>query len=312
VAQVNGTSLSETEFHKLCETATQMQPQIPVGHQVLARWIQNTILAQEAKRLKVYPSDKDLDARMRSMEKQAEYAGLKLDDVLKQRGVSREIFKDEQLRDLIRERVITQGVQVTDAQVKAFFDTQKPNLIQPERIQLSQITLDSPDQVQKAKDDLGSGDFANVAATRSKDAFAQSGGRVPMDVPRAVPAGGPVDQKVVDAAYKLKEGEVSAPVKVGANWVIARLEKKFEKKEPKLEDFEEFFRSQLMQQEAAKGKAQQVQAQLMELTRNASLTINRPEYKQLETELKAMIPRVPEGGPGGIDPSQMPPPMPGG
>src|SRR5688572_8944265 len=111
LAQVNGTSLSEAEFYKLCETATQVQPQIPVGHQVLARWIQNTILAQEAKRLKVYPTDKDLDARIRSMEKQAEYAGLKLDDVLKQRGITREIFRDEQLRELIRERVITQGVQ---------------------------------------------------------------------------------------------------------------------------------------------------------------------------------------------------------
>lgn len=313
VAQVNGEALSEAEFYKLCESATQMQPQIPVGHQVLARWIQTTLLAQEAKRLKVYPADKDLDARLRSLEKQAEYAGTTLDEFLKQRGITRQILREEQLRELVRENVMTQGIQVTDAELKQFFEQQKANMVQPERVQLSQITVDKADQVQKTKDDLGAGDFANVAATRSKDPFAQSGGRVPMDLPRKVDAGGPVDQKVVDAAFKLKEGEISEPVKVGANWVFARLEKKFERKEPKLEDFDEFFRSQLRQQKAAQGKAQQVQQSLMELTRTANLTIHRPQYKQLETELKQVVTRVPgTGGPGGPGGPDMPPPAPGG
>ena len=54
--------------------------------------------------------------------------------------------------------------------MKEFFDKQKPNLTQPERIQISQMTLNSEEQVKKAKDDLGSGDFANVAATRRRTA----------------------------------------------------------------------------------------------------------------------------------------------
>lgn len=308
VAQVNGEALTEAEFYKLCENATQVQQGPPVGRQVLARWIQNTIMAQEAKRLKVYPTDQELNARMTSVEKQAEYSGRKLDDVLQQVGMSREMFREEQLKDLIRENVVTQGVTVSDAEVKDFFDKQKVNLVQPERIQVSQITLDSQDQVNKTKDDLGTGDFANVAQTRSKDQFAQNGGRVPMDLPRKVEPGGPVDQRVVDAAFKLKEGEISDPIKVGAVWVIARVEKKFERKEPNLADFQEFFKSQLRQQKAAQSKAQQVQASLMEATRNANVTINRPQYKQLETELKQVVTRVPgQGGPEG-----MPPGVPGG
>lgn len=309
VATVNGDPLTEKEFSRLCETATGIQPNIPVGPQVLAKWIQSTIFAQQARKLKVYPSDKDLEARVASMAKQAEYGGGTLDDFLKQRAMTRDVFRQEQLRTLIQENVITQGVTVTDAEVKDFFDKQKPNLVQPERIEISQITLDSEEQVKKAKDDLASGDFAVVASTRSKDTFAQGGGRVPMPLTNPVQPGLGVDQKVVDAAFKLKEGQISDPIKVGSTWVIVRLEKKMARKEPKLDDFSEFFRAELKKQKAMQGgNAQKVQQSLMEATRTANVQINRPEYKQLQQELQSVISRGPAGAGGG----EMPPGIPGG
>src|SRR5687768_18261730 len=61
VAKVNGQALSDKEFHELCETTTQMRPGAgTVGMQVLAQWVQSTTLEQEAKKLKVYPSDAEL------------------------------------------------------------------------------------------------------------------------------------------------------------------------------------------------------------------------------------------------------------
>lgn len=310
VATVNGSSLSEAEFFKLCESATQMQPSMPVGYQVLARWIQGTLLEQEAKRLKVYPSDKDLANRLASIEKQATYAGANLNDLLKQRNLDRKAFEQEQLREMVRENVMCQGITVTDAEVKDFFEKQKANMVQPERIRISQITVDSAADAKKTKDDLGSGDFAVVAGTRSKDPFAQQGGRVPMDLTLNPQPGGPVDGKVIAAAFKLKQGEISEPIQVGSNFVFARLEQKMEKKEPAFADFEEFFRTQLRQQKASQGKAQEVQKSLMELTRNASVTINRPQYKQMETDLKQAV--APGGGaPGGMG-GDMPPSPPGG
>lgn len=311
VAVVNGEALTEKEFAKLCETATGMQPGIPVGPQVLARWIQSTIFAQEAKKLKVYPTDKELEARLASMENQAKFAGSTMDQFLKERAMSRDVFRQEQLRTLIQENVVTHGVTVSDADVRSFFDQQKANLIQPESIEISQITLDSADEVKKTQDDLASSDFAVVAGTRSKDTFAQQGGRVPMPLTKPVQPGLGVDQKVVDAAFKLKEGQISDPIKVGTTWVIVRLEKKSARKEPKFEDFSEFFRAELRKQKAMQnGGAQKVQQQLMEATRSASVQINRPEYKQLQQELQNVISRGP-GGPAGAL-GGMPPGPPGG
>lgn len=312
VATVNGDSLSEKDFASLCETATQLQPGIPVGPQVLTKWIQSTIYAQEARKLKVYPTDAELNARIDTMRKQAEYSGSTLENILKQQAITMDAFRAEQLRTLIRENVIAEGVTASDAEVKDFFDKQKANLTQPERIQISQMTLDSEEQVKKAKDDLGSGDFANVAATRSKDSFAQGGGRVPMDLTAKVQPGLPVDQKVVDAAFKLKEGQISDPIKVGATWVIVRLEKKQPRKEPKYEDFKELFTSALRQQKAAQTKGPKVQQMIMEATRSANVTVNRPEYKEMEQQLKQIVSRVPGqgGAPSGAG-DEMPPGPPG-
>jgi foldase protein PrsA len=309
VAQLNGESLSEKEFLKLCETAMDVQPQSrPVGHQVLAQWIQTTLYAQEARRLKIYPTEQELKARIDSMAAQAKmrFGGRTLQDVLGEQHLTMDSFKRQNLYNLIRENVICQGVTVTDAEVKAFFDQQKANLVQPERIRISQITVPSLADAQKTKDDLQSGDFAIVARTRSKDQFQASGGAVPMEFTRKLQPGLPVDQKTLDAAFKLKPGQVSEPIKISnGHFVFVRLEQKFEKVEPKYEDMAESFRSVLRTQKAQQRNAQDVQKRLIEATRSARLTINRPEYKYMENDMKAL----PVAAPGAA--GEMPPPPPG-
>jgi parvulin-like peptidyl-prolyl isomerase len=325
VASVNGDRLTEAEFAKLCENFTQFEPRRggTVGRQVLAIWINDQILAQEARRLKVYPSEKELDQRVDAFRRQMAYAGEDLQASLARQGITEAGFRGLRLRDLLQENIFCNGITVSDEEVKKVFDQQKSGLTQPERVQISQITLDSPEQVKKAKDDLATGDFANVAQTRSKDVFAAQGGRVPQDLTRQIQPGAPVNQKAVTAAFSLKPGQVSEPIQIdGGNWVIVRLEKKIEKKEPVLDDFKDMIRAALRQQKAAAGKGQQTAQRIVELSRTADVRIERAEYKALADELKSLPGAMPAAEPGheghnhgpGVShgPEGGPPPAPGG
>src|SRR4051794_23668607 len=76
VASVNGQALSEPDFARMCETAVSAQFQQgggTVGTQVLMEWIRNTVLSQEAKRQNLYPSEKDLEARLDAWRKQTAF-----------------------------------------------------------------------------------------------------------------------------------------------------------------------------------------------------------------------------------------------
>jgi len=146
---------------------------------------------------------------------------------------------------------------------------------------------------------------------------------VPQELTAQIQPGAPVHQKVVAAAFKLKPGQISDPIQTeGGNWVIVRLEKKIEKKEPLFDDFADMIRTGLRQQKAAQGKGQQVQQRLLELSRTADVRVERAEYKLLADELKKLpgVPGAVEPGHEGHDhgpgvshgPEEGPPPAPGG
>jgi foldase protein PrsA len=299
VASVNGDGLSEQEFLRRVEHARpdRLSPQQgSVGKQVLMGWIMTAMLAQEARRLKVYPTDKEVDARIATLEKSASQAG-GLDAALLQQGMTREAFRQDVLDQLVQENVVFHGIAVSDDEVRKFYEAQKPQMTQPEQVRISQITVDSEDAMKQAQQELASptAQFALVATSRSKDEFAQQGGVVPTALPRQVPAGLPVSQQAVDAAFKLKEGEISKPVKVGSTWVFVKLEQKIAEKAPTFEEVSEQIRMELKRQKIRNSpNASEMQKRIQEMSRTAKIEINRPEY----ANIKQMIASE-QAGPGG-------------
>ncbi|MGV3719758.1 MAG: peptidyl-prolyl cis-trans isomerase [Actinomycetota bacterium] len=299
VATVNGQSLSEKEFHQLTETATRIEPQRgTVGLQTLSQWINSSVMEQEAKKLKVYPSEKELDARVDAFRRQAALRGSNLEEQLKSQGVNFETFKDELLKQLVNENILFNGVTVSDAELEEEWKKKKPLFVQPETVKLSQITVDSPDALKKTQADLaGNTDFALVARTRSQDQFKDAGGAIPEPLPKQLPPGGPVAKEVLDAAFKLKPGQVSDPIKVGATWVIVKLEEKIAEKQPNFDDFKELMRSNMRQQKAqGNGKLQENQQALVKAQQAAKVEINRPEYAALAAQTGGGAPGVPGAG----------------
>lgn len=318
VARVNGDALSEKEFYKLTADATRVDPQRgTVGLQTVSQWISSTVMAQEAKRLKVYPTEKDLDARLDAFRRQATVAGSNLEEQLRMRGMTVEMLKKDLLTALVQENVLFRGVTVSDQEVDQEWAKRKQLFVQPAQVKISQITVDNPADLKKVQSDLaGNAEFALVARTRSKDQFKDQGGMVPVQLPKRIQPGGPVAQEVVDAAFKLKPGQISQPVKIGATWVIVRLEELIPEKQPNPQDYKELMRAQLRQQKAqTSGKLQENQQELMRAQQAAKVEINRPEYASLTSQLAGRAgmggpggPGGPSGAPGGAG---APPPPPG-
>src|SRR3954447_10691564 len=79
--KVNGTVISQEDFYKRCANNTQgsvVGP--PVGVMALNEIILDQLLTQEARRLKLEPTDAEIDAELANFRKQAATSGQSLDE----------------------------------------------------------------------------------------------------------------------------------------------------------------------------------------------------------------------------------------
>jgi peptidyl-prolyl cis-trans isomerase D len=106
-------------------------------------------------------------------------------------------------------------VEVSDADLKKAYEERKARYVTPERRHLQQIAFPSKAEAQAAADRIKTGTtFAAMAAERNlKDADIDLG---------TVAKSAMVDRAVADAAFALKEGEVSAPVEGRFGTVLVR------------------------------------------------------------------------------------------
>jgi peptidyl-prolyl cis-trans isomerase D len=111
-----------------------------------------------------------------------------------------------------------QWTQISEADVKKAYEDRRARYLTPERRTLQQIVFDNPQDAQAAADRIAKGEsFLDIAKERKlteKEIDLGTLTRASM-----------VDQAVATAAFALKEGEVSAPVKGRFGTVLVRVEK---------------------------------------------------------------------------------------
>ena len=197
--------------------------------------IQSSEYQQEADKLDVNVSDKDIDARLQQIKEQyygnpagqkkatPEQMEKRYQQALKQQG-----FTDKEVRSgiklqLLREKVfekVTSDVKVSDSDVKAYYDKNKKQYetpAQPESRDVRHILVKSKAKADQIEQQLkNGGDFASLAKKYSTDTSSKSlGGRLPGGITRGqtVP---PFDK----AAFALKVNEISKPVHSQYGWHI--------------------------------------------------------------------------------------------
>jgi parvulin-like peptidyl-prolyl isomerase len=229
---------------------------VALRRQAMQFLVQREQFEQRAKDLGLKISDSDVEKQMTTIK--AQYFGKdgecdaacekKYQAEIKKQGVT-----DEQVREDVRASVVqnkiyekvTADVTISDKDVEEYYKKNKQNYIQPASRDVRHILIKkkalAESLYQRA---IGGEDFASLAKKYSADpGTKKQGGKLPISKGRQVP-------EFDKAAFALKTGEISHPVKVSYGWhIILALTAVKKQKVTPLSEVKPAIRQQLLQQE---------------------------------------------------------------
>jgi len=204
-----------------------------VGKQALQVLIIEKVLASEYE-----VSDKEVKAQF---DTEKEQMGESFEQYLTQQGQTEESYKKYIRLNLLQEKALTEGVEVTDEEIKAQYDNMKTELNARHVLVADEETAKEV----KAKLD-GGADFAAVAKEFSTEPAAQeSGGELGWFTPDKMV------KEFSDAALALEVNQISEPVKSEFGYHIIQVtEKRDAEVEGTLEEKSDEIKKTLMMQKA--------------------------------------------------------------
>ncbi|MDQ0224268.1 peptidylprolyl isomerase [Metabacillus niabensis] len=175
------------------------------GKDVLTELVHEKVLSEKYK-----VSDKEIQAEFDKYQAQL---GTQFTSMVEMQG--EDVIKDILKVDLLRKKAAEAEVKVTDEEVKEYYDSLKG------KIKASHILVADEKTAKEIADKLKSGEkFEDLAKQYSTDpGSAQNGGDLGWF------AKGSMVKEFEDTAFKLKEGEVSAPVKSDYGYHIIKVTK---------------------------------------------------------------------------------------
>lgn len=180
--------------------------------QAVSFLVQRAEFEQEADDMGIKITDDKVDKRIAQLKKQF-YGNSekKYQQTLKQQGLTDDQAKEEVRAQLISEELfkkVTADVKVTEAQIKAYYNSHKSQYGQPETRDVRHILVPKKALAERLYSQLKSGaNFAALAKKYSKDpGSAANGGKLTISKGQTVPA---FDK----TAFSLKKGQLAPPVK---------------------------------------------------------------------------------------------------
>jgi foldase protein PrsA len=190
-------------------------------NQAVQYLVQRVEFAEEADKLGVEVSDKDVDKRLAEIKKQ--YFGgseSRYKKQLKQQGLNEDQVRDDIRANLVSEKLfakVTEKVKVGDADIKKYYDAHQDQYGVPEQRDIAHILVKKKalaDQLYKQV--TAGGNFSALAKKYSQDPGSKKqGGKLTISKGQTV---GPFDQ----TAFLLKTGQVSHPVKTQFGYHIIK------------------------------------------------------------------------------------------
>ncbi|WP_339170968.1 peptidylprolyl isomerase [Anoxybacillus sp. FSL W8-1294] len=229
------------------------------GKDVLRDLVHEKVLS---KKFKV--TDEELNNEIENLK---EMYGTQYDLAVQQNG--EEAIRDMVKLDLLRQKAAMEDMKVTDEELKKYYNEYKP------KVKASHILVDDEKTAKDIKAKLEKGeDFAKLAKEYSKDTgSAQNGGDLGWFGP------GKMVEEFEKAAYALKVGEISDPVKTQFGYHIIKVTDKEEKK-----SFDEMKEEIEFEVKKSKLDTSKVQSKLDELMKEANVDI---KDKSLKDALKS-------------------------
>ena len=211
---------SDADYKKQCQQQyDQLRDQV-VGLLINYQWLE-----KEAEEQGVKVTDDEVQKAFDEQKKQAFPKQADYDKFLKDSGQTNEDVllrvKMELISNKIRDKVTKGKDNVSEQQIKDYYDKNKAQFAQPERRDLSIVLTKTKAKAEQAKAALESGEsFKSVAKEFSiDDASKAQGGKLP-----AV-AKGQQEKAFDDAIFKAKQGELEGPVKTQFGYYVFEVDK---------------------------------------------------------------------------------------
>ncbi len=236
VATVNDEKITEAELDKVLQSQ--------YGQSVLDTLIINKIVEQEAEKLDIKLTDEEIEEEYKVYTES--YGG---EDALKKAleslNMTTEDIKNDIRIYLLTVKVMEDYVDLTEEDVKAYFEENKESFATPEQVEASHILVEDEATANEVIEKLNAGeDFAELAKEYSTDeSNAAEGGALGFF------GRGQMVEEFENAAFAMKVGEVSkTPVKTEHGYHIIKVTDKTEAAEADYETSKEEARELLLDQ----------------------------------------------------------------
>jgi parvulin-like peptidyl-prolyl isomerase len=232
---VNGEAISERAFerNKRSDQLSSLNLGGAIGQDVQAMLINQTVLITAAKQdaARVSVSQAEVKAAIDQLRAQNNLA----DDAAYLSAIQGQGFTDASFRQSRREQLqiqkrveeVSKGAATTDAELKFFYEQNKQNYKNEERVLARQIVVNDRKAADDALARVKTEDFAAVAKAVSKEGAdadgalnAKKGEKIPQPITKLT-----LSSKVADAAFKLTSGGTTDVIEDNGKFYILKVEK---------------------------------------------------------------------------------------
>ncbi|MDI6824245.1 MAG: peptidylprolyl isomerase [Bacillota bacterium] len=215
VATVNGEPISKEELYQEMYART--------GKQTLEEMITRRLVAQEGKKQGISVSDAEVKAEIERIIKEQFDSEEEFMNALSYYGMTRAMLEENIRTDLTIKKLLGAKAQVTEDEVRAYFDQHREEFDQPEMVHARHILVATEQEAREVRQRLLEGaDFAALAREKSADPGSSQGGGDLGFFGR-----GTMVPEFEEAAFALAVGDISQPVKSQHGYhIIQVLEKR--------------------------------------------------------------------------------------
>ncbi len=235
VATIGSEKITKEELYEVLVQST--------GQEALSAMIDDKVVALELKKEKVSVSDKEIDAELAVY---IENAGgdEAFTAALEQNGMTEKKFKDNIVDYLSIRKIIAPRIDITDEQIKAYFDENKESFNEEEQVEASHVLVKDEATAKRVAKKLADGeDFVALAKEFSTDeASAANGGELGF-FPR-----GKMVAEFEDAAFSMKTDTISDPVKTEHGYHLIHVTDKKVAKKAVFNDHKEEIKELLLEE----------------------------------------------------------------
>jgi len=249
--------------------------------------VADRLFQQQVKKLDLEVTEAQVDAQVEAIKAQNHFDDAQLERALMAQGLTRESFR-ERIRNQLQNFAVLQykvggRVKVTDQELENYYRSHPQEFEGDDEIHVRHIFLPLPEnappgEVRRVAEEgeeilqrLRSGeDFAAVAKQVSRGPSAESGGDLGW-LKR-----GTIQRTLEDAAFSLRDGQISGLVRAGNGIHILRLEERRKGAARSFAEVKESIRDRLVDEQANRYREQYV----AELRRDANIETRIPELKE--------------------------------